>query len=449
MSVWNTVHVGSFLNERKDRFEPDEANKLGLKRLYKIDFSGKIHLLDDKQTNTGMILVKKGDLVISGINVEKGAIAVYQGDGDILATIHYSSYEFDKSKIDVGYFTWFLRSQTFRDVVQSQVRGGIKTELKPKHFLPLKINLPDLPIQQKIKKRIGGVSNEIKEINELDVNNEDYVTKLRQAILQEAVSGKLVPQDQKDEPASELLKKIKVEKEKLIREKKIKKDKPLPPITEEEIPYELPKGWEWVRLGDITKIIAGNSFLSQDFNEIKGTKVIKITNCGVKEFVETDDYLPEHFIDEYTDFLIHEKDLVIALTRPYISNGLKICKCPASYNNSLLNQRVAAIKNKFKINFEYLHYFLTTDFVLNKYQSRFRNSGLQPNLKMEDLTLLEVPLPPLPEQIRIVEKVDQLMKLCDELEEKVQENQTNTGLLMEAVLREAFEVKESGSIGTD
>src|SRR3989344_5301082 len=127
MSTWNNVKVGSFLTERKDRFEPDEANKLGLKRLYKIDFSGKIHLLDDKQTNTGMILVKKGDLVISGINVEKGAIAVYQGDGDILATIHYSSYEFDKSKIDIGYFKWFLKSRAFRKAVQTQTRGGIKT----------------------------------------------------------------------------------------------------------------------------------------------------------------------------------------------------------------------------------------------------------------------------------------------------------------------------------
>ncbi len=80
----------------------------------------------------------------------------------------------------------------------------------------------------------------------LDASNS--INRMRELILQLAVQGKLVPQDPNDEPASELLKKIKTEKEKLIKEKKIKKVKPLPPIQPVEIPYELPKGWEWVRL---------------------------------------------------------------------------------------------------------------------------------------------------------------------------------------------------------
>ena len=95
-----TPKISTFLKERPDRFKPIEANKLGLRRLNKIDFSGKIHLVE-KPTNTNMILIKSGDLVISGINVEKGALAVYQGEEDILATIHYSSYEFDESKRDI------------------------------------------------------------------------------------------------------------------------------------------------------------------------------------------------------------------------------------------------------------------------------------------------------------------------------------------------------------
>ncbi|MBU0459502.1 MAG: restriction endonuclease subunit S, partial [Nanoarchaeota archaeon] len=257
MPTWNNVKVGSFLTERKNRFKPAEANEMGLKRLYKIDFSGRIHLLDDKETNTGMILVKKGDLVISGINVEKGAISVYQGDEDVLATIHYSSYNFDNSQIDIDYFKWFLKSQTFKEVMQSQVRGGIKTELKPKNFLPLKIDLPDLPTQEAIRDRINNVSGEIKEVSGLNIKNEDYVNKLRQSILQEAVSGKLVPQDPNDEPASVLLEKIKDEKGKLIKEKKIRKESPLSAIKEDEIPFELPKGWEWVRLQDVFDVRDG------------------------------------------------------------------------------------------------------------------------------------------------------------------------------------------------
>ena len=110
--------ISTFLKERENRFKPDKANELSLKRLQKIDFSGNMHLLDNKKTNTNMILIKSGDLVISGINVEKGAVAVYQGDEDILATIHYSSYEFDRSKIDINYFKWFLKSDAFRKVIQ-------------------------------------------------------------------------------------------------------------------------------------------------------------------------------------------------------------------------------------------------------------------------------------------------------------------------------------------
>src|SRR3989344_1992800 len=246
--------ISSFLKERQSRIKPAEANKMGLKRLNKIDFSGKMHIVD-KPTNTDMILIKSGDLVISGINVEKGAVAVYQGKEDVLATIHYSSYEFDEAKIDIEYFKTFLRSKAFRETINSQIRGGIKTELKAKNFLPLEINLPNLEDQIRIRNKINSSSGIISELSTINNSNESYISKLRQQILQEAVQGRLVRQDPKDEPASELLKKIQKEKEKLIKEGKIKKGKDLAKISEDEIPYELPRGWEWCRLGDICEYI--------------------------------------------------------------------------------------------------------------------------------------------------------------------------------------------------
>ena len=137
--IWREITIGSFLKERKERIKPDQANSLGLKRIEKIDFSGNIYLANNTKTRTNMILVKPGDLVISGINVSKGALAVYEGTEDVLATIHYSSYEFDKSVIDIEYLKWFLTSNIFINILKEQVGGGIKTELKPKKFLPLKI----------------------------------------------------------------------------------------------------------------------------------------------------------------------------------------------------------------------------------------------------------------------------------------------------------------------
>ncbi|MBU2612431.1 MAG: hypothetical protein KKB62_01790 [Nanoarchaeota archaeon] len=226
--------ISNFLKERQDRYKPEEANKLGLRRLNKIDFSGIMHL-SDKKTNTGMILIKSGDLVISGINVEKGAIAVYQGKEDLLATIHYSSYEFDKNKIDIDYFKWFLKSDVFKKILLEKTRGGIKTELKPKNFLPLEIDLPNIEKQKEVLQKINSVQNEIKELQDSVSDDKVLLFKFKQSILSEAVQGKLVPQNPNDESARELFKKIKAEKEKLIKEGKIKKQKEPPTISEDEI----------------------------------------------------------------------------------------------------------------------------------------------------------------------------------------------------------------------
>jgi type I restriction enzyme S subunit len=250
---------------------------------------------------------------------------------------------------------------------------------------------------------------------------ETSIDELKQTLLQLAVMGKLVPQDPNDEPASELLKRIQAEKAELIAEGKIKKEKPLASITEEEKPFDLPVGWEWVHLFKIADVISGNAFKSEDFNNESGTRVIKITNTGVNELIETSDFLPESFRTKYENYIVNEGDLLLALTRPYISNGLKISKCPSSYNKSLLNQRVAAIKINNHTNEEYVYQTLKSPYVLKTYQHRFGGSGLQPNLKISDVTELLIPLSPLAEQHRIVSKVDELMAICDQLKIRITE----------------------------
>jgi len=109
------------------------------------------------------------------------------------------------------------------------------------------------------------------------MDSPNSTAKMRELILQLAVQGKLVEQDPNDEPASELLKRIKAEKEKLIAEGKIRKQKPLPPITEDEIPYELPQGWEWVRLGKITQHNSGKT-LDKGRNEGESREYITTSN---------------------------------------------------------------------------------------------------------------------------------------------------------------------------
>lgn len=267
---------------------------------------------------------------------------------------------------------------------------------------------------------------------------ENSIDQLKQTILQLAVMGKLVKQDPNDEPANELLKKIANVKEILVEKGEINNAIPLPKIINEDFPFNIPKSWVWCRFGTITDIIAGLSFKSGDFNTNGGTKCIKITNAGVGEFIETNDYLPESFSEKYSNYLINGGDLILALTRPYISDGLKISICPHSYQNSLLNQRVAAIRLFTpSLYYKYVFTFLQSPHVLNFYKSKFENKSQQPNMKMSDITYLVFALPPLHEQKRIVHKVNELFALCESVKEKVLKSQELKVILSKTIIEKA------------
>jgi len=439
---WSKVKLGEFLINRENRFKPNDEKIAGLKRIDKIDFSGNI-FLSNKISNTDMILVKKGDLVISGINVEKGAMNVYQNEEDVTATIHYSSYSFNEQKIDIDFLKMFLKSPEFKSALKEQVPGGIKTEIKPKHILPLEVVIPTkVSVQRELVKEFRKHETMNSELNSEISKQQELVKQLRQAFLKEAMQGKLIKQDKKDGNARELLQKIKYEKEKLTAEKKIKKEKLLPPIREDEIPFDIPENWVWSRLGEVIDFISGNNFNSTDFNNENGAKCIKITNAGVGRFVETDDFLPITFLEKYKSYLVFENDLILALTRPYISEGLKISKCPKSYDSSLLNQRVAVIRPRNLILSEFIFQFLRSDYLLNLYKSKFDGKSQQPNLKKEDIIELLIPLPPLPEQTSIVKKLEQLMKQCDELQANINNSKEHNVKLLQQVLKEALRPKD-------
>ncbi len=216
MTQWQKVKIGDFLFERKEKYQPDDEKIAGLGRISKIDFSGSFHIAQ-KPSNTKMILICPDDLVISGINVAKGAMGIYRGDQNVKATIHYSSYTFDERKINVAYFKRFLKSAEFVKLLQEQVKGGIKTEIKPKHLLPLEINLPSIEKQKIIVKKLKSIETEENDLKQEIVLQQTLLKKLRQQILQEAIEGKLTQdwriKNPNTEPANELLKRIQTEKQ--------------------------------------------------------------------------------------------------------------------------------------------------------------------------------------------------------------------------------------------
>ncbi|MFN3589821.1 MAG: restriction endonuclease subunit S [Spirosomataceae bacterium] len=339
-------------------------------------------------------------------------------------------------------FYHILFNELKDEIVRNTKAGTSKEAIGLGSFGKYKLPYFDIDTQIEIKNRFVNAEELKSELSSELLSQVDLVKKLRQQLLQDAVQGKLVEQNPKDEPASELLKKIKAEKVKLIAEKKLKKEKELPPIKAEEIPFEIPDNWVWCRLGEVCTFISGNNFNSEDFKKEEGVKCIKITNAGVRCVIETDDFLPLNFKEKHKQYLVYKNDLILALTRPYIADGLKISKCPDSYNESLLNQRVAVIRSTKFINNDYVYSFLGSDFVLNIYKGMFEGKGQQPNLKKEDVTELLIPLPPLSEQIRIVQKLDELMQHCNELEASIKESKSQNEKLLQQVLREALRKEE-------
>jgi restriction endonuclease S subunit len=164
MSKWPNVEISKFLVARQETPEPEKISSGKYSIISKISFSsGQIELRDHAKTNTNMITIKPGDLVISGINAGKGAIAIYgkENERPATATIHYSSYSVDSNKADIEFLWFFFRSEVFREILRLGLPNGIKTELRPNKFLSLEIPLPPLSEQKRIVKKIKEIEEKI------------------------------------------------------------------------------------------------------------------------------------------------------------------------------------------------------------------------------------------------------------------------------------------------
>lgn len=433
--AWEKMELRRVLTNREGRYKPNDKAIANLKRIDKINFSGKI-FLSNKGSNTDMILIRKGDLVISGINVEKGAIAVYEGEEDVTATIHYSSYIFNTAKVDIEFLKVFLRSPDFIKLLKEQVPGGIKTEIKPKHILPLEVYFPEtIKEQQSIAEHFFEKEKKFSELEENLFLQLTQIENLNQAILQEAVQGKLVAQNKKDEPASELLKRIKAEKAMLLQTQG-KKEKPLPPIKPEEIPFEIPESWVWCRLGEIAIHSLGKML---DVTKNKGDFAPYLRNTNVQWFLfDLSDI-------KQMKFLPNEKDKYSA-----INGDILICEGGYPGRAAIWNKeysimfqkalhRVRFINEIFDSNLFVFYLWLIngSDF----FKSYLTGSGIQ-HLTGTKLNILPIPLPPLPEQKRIVTEIEKQLAKTKQLKEHIIANQQATEQLLKALLHGAFEVEE-------
>jgi type I restriction enzyme S subunit len=362
-----------------------------------------------------------GHRSLKRIHYQTGKFAV----GNILCAVIPN----DSNILSAEYLYRFLDLNREKELV-SRMRGMANVSLPIKEIAKIEIPLPPLAEQRKF----------VQEYKELETANNilsseitiqlDLVKQLRQAFLREAMQGKLVKQNEADEPATELLAKIKAEKEQLIKEKKIKNQKPLPPISEDEIPFEIPESWVWCRFGEIINLILGGGTPSKANSDFWNGNVnwASVKDLNTKYLLDTKDKITELAIRKSSTNLIPKGNVIIC-TR------MGLGKIVINQIDTTINQDLKALFFSEFIDKEYFYNFYKTLEIIGKGMTV---SGI----RLEELLMFNFPLPPLSEQKRIVNKLDELTAYCDNLEGSIKNSQTQNEMLLGQVLREALKPEE-------
>ncbi len=340
------------------------------------------------------------------------------------------------SKVNLRFYSFYFI--TYRErIVKATATGTSKLAINRKSFSNYQIYLVDIERQNQLLHKLDKMKSISDGLLQTIQQQQKYAEMLRQSILQQAVEGKLCEQDPKDEPASVLLEKIKAEKERLIAEKKIKKQKPLPPISEEEKLFALPKGWEWCRLGELANIATGSTPAKNKVEYYMHGTIPWITSSETgQEYVSSARYY-------VTDLAVKECNLTInrphTLVMAMYGQGKTRGQITELAIPATTNQACATISCYMSSLNPYLKIYCK-----KIYQEirELASGGAQPNLNLNKIKEYVVPCPPLLEQHRISDKVKIFMQLCDQLEEELINANLHSSQLMEAVLQEAFSIQK-------
>lgn len=416
-----------------------------------------------------------GDLLFAGSGASWGKVAWFNNPGfRVMLNTSTMRMSFFDPNFSPNYLYYFVKSPNFKNQLTSQL-VGLQPNFGSTHLSRAYIALPPIEEQHRIVAKVDELmafcdqleqtqSDNIaahaqlveallatltnsSDHNELQNNwqriaahfdtlftTEHSIDQLKQTILQLAVMGKLVPQNPNDEPASELLKKIAAEKAQLIKEGKIKKEKPLPEITDEEKPFELPRGWECVRLGKIATIKGGKRLPNGHSFSAEKTSHVYIRVTDMKNGTINDEglvYIRPETHSLISQYVISSNDLYITIAGTIGAVGV----VPQQLDGMNLTENAAKIIFR-GVEKYWLQKTLSSSYIQDQFTEK-TNQLAQPKLALHRIESSIVFLPPLAEQHRIVTKVDELMALCDTLKINLQNAQATQLALADALVEQA------------
>lgn len=397
--------VASFLNGRAyKKSELLDDNKLTpVLRVGNLFTNSKWYYSDLKLDSNKYI--DKGDLIYAW-SASFGP-RIWQG-GHVIYHYHIWKVNFNKSLVDKKFLEYFLSDE--RNVLgETKVHGSTMKHITKTNMEHLPFPLPPLTEQKrivtKLEKLMPLVDEYEKAYNRLKSIDDGFNDKMKQSILQYAMEGKLVKQNSNDEPASELLKKIKDEKKQLVKEKKIKRSKSLPRISEDEKLFDIPENWEWVRLKDITNFGNFNSVAGQDIQE--GSWVLNMEDI-IKNGGGFNKFTIKKLNDDFKSnkYIVEVGDVLYGKLRPYLR------KIEIAPKNGFTTTEMFPIKviNQNLISPYYLRYVMLSPYFANRINGSTYGMKM-PRVGTKYLASMLIPLPPFEEQKRIVTKVEKMMAL--------------------------------------
>ncbi len=425
MSSWEYVFLNELLSESKIIDDNPDPNR---KIRVRLNCNGveKRPLMSEKKGATKNYIRKSGQFIYGKQNFHKGAFGVipteldgFSSSGDLPA------FDVDSRCLPEWIYYWFKTDNRYLQLAK-HAKGVGSQRVNVKSFLQEKIALPSLKQQSQIIDKINKRKLTAESFKTEQTTQATLLSQLRQAILQEAIEGKLTADWRKENPvrkgdpdydAEALLQKIQAEKEKLIKEGKIKKQKTLAPIKAEEVPFELPVGWVWTRLGEVCHIEKGSLGI---------TKAIP----GEYPLVALSEERLSH-----NEYQFNCSAVIIPLISSTGHGHASMKRIHYQEGKFSVGNILCCVYPKFDsvLNMKFLYIYL--DMFKEKFFVKKMKGAANVSLNISAIS--ETPIPLIP--IHIQNNYEKIVKIIDELEKQVSERKEQSEQLMQAVLREAFE----------
>lgn len=445
MSEWKKVKIGEFLTESKVLAEEsDAAHRITVRLNCKgVEKRG---LKAEKDGATKYYTRYAGQFIYGKQNIHKGAFGIIPPELDgFTSSADLPAFDIDESKCVPEWIPLCLKVNERYKTLQKEVKGVGSQRLAVNVFLNVEIPLPDVSVQRKILAKVGKKLTSIALLDDEAEKQKNYAKQLRQNILQEAIEGKLTADWRKQHPVQKgnpdydpqaLFDKIQAEK---LETKSAPKT--VAPIAKDEIPFEIPTNWKWVRLGDISLFSSAGKSFNCESREAIGDEwgIIKTSAITSGVFVESENKFYSKKCNNDVQTKIQMGDFLFC--RASGSKGLagRSCIVEKISSNLLLSDKSIRIELAQGISKSLVNMLNNSQYGENYRLSLGTNkSTSMNNLTREQILNFRIPLPPTAEQKEIIARVEQHIQTITQLETQIATRETTTKQLMQSILKDAF-----------